>query len=267
MLKRARVVTLCAVLALWAAVSWGQQVGDGAKTSGVGQKISGWNRSDSTGRIFSTDELGRIQTRDVDRDRDFPLITNFFSGLVLTAGQTFQSPTIPAGQYTRGAIMLTWAIAAADTDSVRVAVRVWGTTSLTSGNYHLWTPGGFTEAADTCNGSGYVAGDTTATSPSRCLAPLSFWVVKPFGFNRAPQMSFLAENITQGSAVKPAAGQIKVRKIPNAIVRYGSANAVMLNLTDNTGAPCPFPYIVLQVTNAGRQSLTSVEANLWPRVQ
>jgi hypothetical protein len=213
------------------------------------------------------DDQGNLKIADAVRDRDFPLLTQMFSGQVLPAGATYSMTQAKSmSQYSLGAIMLTWAVSAADTDSVRLAVRVYGTKSIDGGNYYLWTLGGLS-VSDSCFGTGYIGADTTATSPSRCLAPLTWWIQKNYGYNPQPRTTFLAENVTTGGAIKPAAGQIVVRKIPLSIMRFCSANGVMLPLTDNYGAQCPFPYIRIEVTNMGRQQLSGVEAVLWPRVQ
>jgi hypothetical protein len=217
----------------------------------------------STG--LKTDVNGNLATNDFDRDRDFPLITQLFSGQQLTAGQTYQMNTsIPMMQYTRAAIMLTWAAAVTDTDSVRIAVRVYGTTSPSSANWHLWTPMAEVNATDSCYTSGPVAADSNGTG--RCLKPLSFWVGRSVS-----TVSMLSGTLVIGSAglhEGPAIVRTRVRKIPGYALRWGSANGVMLNLTDNTGAPCPFPYIRLEVVNATLgTTITNVEANLWPRVQ
>ena len=211
-----------------------------------------------------------LPVTDTQRDRDFPLITQLFSGQVLDPGRTYaMTVAVPVQQYTRAAILLTWAIAAADTDSVRIAVRIYGTTSSTSGNYYSWTPGG-QAVSDSCVGTGYVVTDSTAASPQRCLAPnIAFWVQKaPYMSTASPSMSYLAQNITNGTQGGTlTTGQLKLRKIPLSMVRFGSANGVTLNLVEASGAPAHFEYILVHVTNAGRQSLTNVEANLKLRVQ
>lgn len=235
--------------------------------------IGGVDPADSTAQPLLITASGLLSTDDGDRDRDFPLLTQMFSGQQLTAGQTYAMTTAtPTGQYTRAAIMLTWAAAVADTDSVRIAVKVYGTTSPTSGNWHLWTPNGpVMNATDTCSMSGKVAADSGAAALGRCPQPLSFFVTTFVGVS-----PFLRVGITVPAACQTVyagpgiagVGRVRIRQFPSGIFRQPSANAVMLNLTDNAGAPCPFPYIRIEVTNASTGStLTNIEANLWPRVQ
>jgi hypothetical protein len=223
---------------------------------------------------LKTNSTGDLKMDDADRDRDFPLITNLFSGQQLLAGAMYQMQVgIPTMQYTRAAIMLTWACALADTDSVRIAVRVYGATSSTSSNWHLWTPIATFTPTDTCE-SVQTAGDSTGFG--RCLRPFSFWV------GRKPTSRFpntvnpgavttvhgALTDVFDGTLATATAKMVRIRKIPGSILRYGSANGVMLNLTDNTGAPCPFPYIRLEVYNlTNGTTLTNIEANVWPRVQ
>jgi len=230
------------------------------------------NPEDSSGVPLKSSSYGLL-TDDGNRDRDFPLLTQLFSGQQLVGGATFSMTTaVPSLQYTRAAIMLTWASTAADTDSVRIAVRVYGTTSSTSGNWHLWTPLAVYTAGDTCETSGQVDADSLATG--RCLRPISFWV----GRTPSTRLGMPAQNYTyihgaatwyiDGTLTTATSKMVKIRKVPISCLRWASANGVMLNLTDNTGAPCPFPYIRIEVTNLTRAStLTNIEANLWPRVQ
>ncbi len=225
----------------------------------------------STG--LKTDVLGNLKTSDDDRDRDFPLITNLFAGQQLTAGQTYQmNIAVPTLQYTRAAIMLTYAAAAADSDSVRVFVKVFGTTSPTSGNWHFWSPQDpVHNPADSCSMNGPVAADTGAAGLGRCPQPLSFFVTRTLGIN--PYLTYgvtvpaACQTVYQGPGVA-GVGRMRIRRLPRGIIRQPSANGVMLNLTDNSGAPCPYPYIRIEVTNASTGgTLTNIEANLWPRVQ
>ena len=267
-------VGLC--LGLTLSTAQAQQAGDGARTSLIGQKLGGVYDVDSTFRVWRFGPTGIPYFEDGNRDRDFPLITQLFSGQNLLAGQTYSMITaVPSLQYTRAAIMLTWATAVAapaDTDSVRIAVRVYGTTSSTSSNWHLWTPLAVYTAGDTCETNGQVEADSTGTG--RCLKPISFWVGRqPSTRLGMPANGFTpvigaAAWIFDGTFTTATAKMIKIRKVPILCLRWGSANGVMLNLTDNAGAPCPFPYIRIEVTNLTRgQTLSNVEANLWPRVQ
>jgi hypothetical protein len=232
----------------------------------TGNAMSGTYLPDSTARLLRTDENGYLQVTDADRDRDFPVMLNAFQSVVLNAGTTYQpiSP-IYVGQYSRLALMLTWSSAAADTDSVRIAVRVYGRKSLNSGNLYLWTPSSGITAADTCVTLGQVDADSSGVG--RCLQPVSFIVAKPRhlgGFVVKGEMS----NIYDGTFTTPANKSVRIRKIPgNAWRPYLGTGSVMLNLSDAAGNPCPFPYIFIEVSNLTKISnLTSVSCDIWPRV-
>jgi hypothetical protein len=265
-----------------------QQAGDGARTSLIGQKIGGVYDVDSTFKVWRVGPTGIPYFNDSDRDRDFPLITQLFAGQQLTAGASFSMVTaVPLMQYTRAAIMLTWAAATADTDSIRIAVRVYGTTSSTSSNWHLWTPMTTTvignnagvPVLDSCVMDGMVAADSGLGGRGRCLKPVSFWVGRSTGTGTEwrPRISTLLTSLYQGASIGGSGAFVAIRKIPSYNMRWGSANGVMLNLTDQSGAPCPFPYIRIEVYNCSANNnslaggaagtITNVEANLWPRVQ
>jgi len=235
--------------------------------------VGGVNPADSAGVPLQVDAAtGSLRIMDTDRDRDFPLITQLFSGQQLLAGQTFSMTTgVPMLQYTRAAIMLTFAPALADTDSVRIAVKVYGLTSSTSGNWHLWTPTTVYGSTDTCAMNGKVAADSGAAAAGRCPQPLSFFVLTNAGVNATARAGVTVPAACQTVYAGPGiagTGRVRIRQLPAGIIRQCSANAVMLNLTDNAGAPCPYPYIRIEVTNASTGStLTNIEANIWPRVQ
>lgn len=260
-------------LVLTAGAAAGQQVVDGNKTAPVFTKIGGVNMNDSTGVVWRFTNNGYPYMVDAERDRDYPLVEQLFSGQQLTAGQTYSMTTaFPNLEYTRTAIMLTWGVAVGDTDSVRVFVKVYGTTSANSANWHLWSPADPTASAiDSCAHGGPVAADTAAAGIGRCLQPMSFFVFRPPGIN--PYLRYgvtvpaACQTVYGGGGVS-GAGRMRIKNIPRGLIRMASANAVMLNLTDNAGAPCPFPYIRIEVTNASTgTTMTNVEANVWRRVQ
>jgi hypothetical protein len=290
-MKRFNAVAVLVALVLFAGTAFAQGtvLGWGNKptppqsgTSVQGQvKVSvvgGVAEDDSAGTPMQFDVLGNLKVNDTQRDRDFPLITQLFSGQQLTCKQTYaMTYAVPTLQYTRNAIMLTWACAAVDTDSVRIAVRVYGTTSSTSGNWHLWTPMATYGAGDTCMGPATsISTANDSLTVGRCLKPVSFWVGRAVGGVESAPFIY-GDHTTLLQATSTTAGtRYRVRKIPAYALRWGSANAVMLNLTDNTGAPCPFPYIRIEVSNCTGASsgivgascaITNLEANIWSRVQ
>jgi hypothetical protein len=228
----------------------------------------------STG--LKTDASGNLATSDFDRDRDFPIVTPLFAAQTLTCKQSYQMPiAVPIMQYTRAAIMLTWSCAAVDSDSVRIAVRVYGATSSTSGNWYLWTPSVTYSLADTCAGPMTAGADSLTFG--RCLKPVSFWVGRYANQQTETSPWIYGDHTSLISGASMTAGsRVRIRKVPSWAWRWASSNAVMLNLTDNSGAPCPFPYIRIEVANVtgassgvvgASCSLTNVQADIWPRVQ
>ena len=244
-----------------------QQVGDGAKTVPVGTKLSSVYMADSTGRVFRSDVDGNIYMVDGDRDRNFPVITSLFSSVVLNANTTYQQGTaIYVGQYTRGALMLRYSFTAADSDSVKLAVRVYGKVSINSGTLHLWTPsGGVIASGDTCFTNGRV--DVDSTGVGRCMSPISFFLCRAIN-GSYPAMNIDATNSAWYQAPAITAGKtLKIRKVPSYALRPMGVQGTMLNLSDNAGNPCPFPYILIEVANLTRgTNLTSVSCDFWPRV-
>jgi len=262
-----KVVALIGVLAASTAVA--QQVGDGAKTNPVGTKLSSVYMADSTGRVFRSDVDGNIYTVDADRDRNFPVITSLFSSVNLAQSSTYQQGTaIYIGQYSRASLMLRWSITAADSDSVRIAVRVYGKTSINSGTLHLWTPAGAGNITnDTCNTSSVAAADSGGGA-GRCIAPVSFWISRLVGPYTAGAIVSAAgcSNLYSGAAVG-GTGRVRIRRIPSYTWRPPGIQGVMLPLSDSAGNPCPFPYILVEVVNASPGStLTSLSCDVWPRV-
>ena len=223
----------------------------------------------STGLV--TDVNGNLKVVDPDRDRDFSGFQTLFTSVVLNAGTTFQ-PNTPKyiGQYSRAVLFLTWGAPAADSDSVRIAVRVWGKTSLNSGNLYLWTPQSTMALYDTCVTNGQV--DADSTGAGRCLQPISFWV----GRARTSLYSTAAttttvkgelSNLYDGTFTTPAGKSVRIRKIPGWAYRNAGSNGAMLDLSSESGNAIPFPFILVEVINATKGvNLTSVTCDVWPRV-
>lgn len=215
----------------------------------------GVSAADTSGVPLQFDASGNLRTVDNDRDRDFPLLTGSgISSINLNAGNTVRVLTAAApflGQYSRNSLMLTWGTAtAADSDSVNIVVRLYGATSLSSGNMYLWTPQAFnTSASDTCFTSGT---SSAAAGGNTCIKPSpTFYITR----------NTLTDLSTTGAIQS-------IRKIPGWAYRSGaSTTGIMVPLTDASGAVCPYPYLVLELTNVHpRKNLTSVTAYYWPRV-
>jgi hypothetical protein len=217
---------------------------------------------------------GNLRAVDPDRDRDFSVLLNLFNSVTLTYGATYQpNEPVYVGQYTRGALMLRWTTAAADSDSTRIGVRIWVKNSLNSGTLHLWTPNGgvtyFTN--DTCYTNGRVAADS-GTAVGRCIQPYSFVVYRmnePY-LGKAGAISVTVPAASSGAYVGPAiagTGNVRIRSIPTWALRPAGVSGVMLNLSDNAGNPCPFPFIFVELINMGKCLVSNVACDFWPRVQ
>lgn len=261
-MKRLLAVLLCAMLAVNAyagtELQWGKpnrvpQTGTARVAPVNVPVVGGVSASDTSGVPLQFDASGNLRTVDNDRDRDFPLLTGSgISSINLNAGNTVRVLTAAApflGQYSRNALMLTWGTAtAADSDSVNIVVRIYGATSLSSANMYLWTPQSTFNSADTC----YDNATTPVVGSTHCMTPTpTFYITR----NSLSVLNW------RGSV-------LPVRRIPTFAWRNGaSTTGITLPLTDASGAVCPFPYLILELTNVHpRKNLTSVTGYYWPRV-
>jgi hypothetical protein len=218
------------------------------------------------------DDDGTLLARDPDRDRDFSGFINCFNAVVLNYGQTYQmNQPRYIGQFTRAALMISWGMpAAADSDSVIFIVRVYGKTSLNSGNYFLWTPftnirgTGTSTSGDTCFAS-RISPTDTSTATSLCIAPAPSFVVgrKVYPANTKVPASAGGYNVTSNQ-------RMNLRSIPSWSWRFAGTTGVCLNLADDAGNPFPFPYIWIEVINisgfASPKNMTGLTCDIWPRV-
>ena len=204
---------------------------------------------------------------DYARDRDYPLIMNLVSAVNLGLGGQLISPARGISQYTRAALLLNWSgVASADSDSTVIGVRVYGKTSTTSGNRYLWTPyTQLTSSLDTCFCKMVVA--DSASAAGWCPNPqVSFFIIR--AANGQGYLTVNGSKIPASFVGGTASTRVNLRKAPPWAVRYAGYNGVMLNLTDQSGAPCPFPYIEVELTNLSfSRVLNSVQLDIWPRVQ
>lgn len=204
---------------------------------------------------------------DQSRDRDYPLVMNLVSAVNIGIGGQLVSPARGIGQYTRAALMLNWTGAAqSDSDSTVIAVRVYGKTSTTSGNRYLWTPyTQLTSSLDTCFCNQVIA--DSAAAAGWCPNPqVSFFIIRAANGQR--YLTINGAKVPANIAGGTATTRMNLRKMPPWAVRYAGYNGVMLSLTDQSGAPCPFPVIEVELTNLSfSRVLNSVQLDVWPRVQ
>ena len=252
MLKQVRVAALAVALALWAGGAAAQQAVDGATTNPVGQKIGGWYRADSTFRLFKVDDLGRLEFVDGDRDRDFATPINLFNSVTLgvTTGHYQMGQAVSIQQFSRAALNLRYSHAAeTDTDSVFVAVRVWGRMAEQTGSMHYWSPVTGVSVSDTCFSTHAIA-DSAGAGTKCAPTPPSFILVRPK--NARVAASFGGQTVVPMSILGgTAATRGQLRKYDTRTVRWAGPYGTTLNLVDNNGAPCPFEYIWLEVFNLG----------------
>lgn len=232
--------------------------------------VGGVNAADSTAQPMLFDASGSIKAYDPDRDRDFPVLTNLFNSVTLgvTTGHYQMGQAKFIGQYTRGAIHFRFSHAAeTDSDSVAVAMRVWGRTAEQSGTFHLWTPQNGIVAADTCFWTGSIA-DSAGVNQLCPPTPMTWYVLRPRGRGAAMLAASGATKVPASMFGGTASTRASLRKIPYSSVKFCGPNGVVLNLVDNAGAPCPFSYIWVEVFNLSyTRVLNNVTADFWPRVQ
>ncbi len=226
--------------------------------------VGGVNPADSSAVPFQFDAGGPLKMMDTDRDRDFPTFINLFNAVVLNPSTAYQ-PNQPRyiGQFTRASLLLTWgAAAAADSDSTFLLVRIYGKTSLNSGNYYLWTPmGSSIVAGDTCQCNALPA--DSAGAATKCITPAPSFVV----VRGVTNYSLLTKVLASATGGGTATTRSTLRKIPSYAWRYAGAGGVMLDLSDNAGNPCPFPFIWVEAWNLNfTRGLTGLTCDVWPRV-
>ena len=220
---------------------------------------------DTTARWLRMTDESLLMISDGDRDRDFSTLKNLgISGVQLTAGQSFTAQQAYfLGQFSRGSLMVTYAHpTAADSDTVILAIYVYGMRSLTDAAPHLMTAyvpppsGGVLAVGDSCVDNS-VANDSTA-AVGHCLREVPTFVVL-----RDPR------RLTATFLSQTAGARQGIRKLPIYAYRIGGVTGTMLNLESNTGTPFSFPYILVKVANLhpyANGTLTNIEVNFWPRV-
>lgn len=223
-------------------------------------QTSGTNTVERNGYYFNattgqqTDVNGNVLVIDADRDRDAPILTGAgINGLALASGQSRQAlSAIALGQFGKYDLLLSWnTAAAADSDSVAIAVKVYGKISSSPGDglNYLISP--------RC----YCAMDTaTVVLPAGVSAiprkvPPTALVLSPMKMpNAGPAISLKVD------------GTARAVTVPyNRIVQVAGSNAVLINLADMADG-FSAPYLLLELSNWGATNLTGVTATWWPRV-
>lgn len=215
-----------------------------------------------------------------DKDRDYPGgPVNLFTAIVLNGGATYQTPfAVDVSKFSRTVLNLSWTAAAGDSDSTAIGVRIYGKITPSSGNYQFWSPMVGVQPGDTCQMTGTVAADTGMAGVGRCLQPMSFVVSrKQLGLTncQVPTTGTTivlpangASNLYQGAAVT-GTGRVRIRKTPQYAYRFpasGGTNGIALVLADNAGNPCPFLYIVVEISNLTvANNLTNMQGDIVGR--
>jgi hypothetical protein len=156
--------------------------------------------------------------------------------------------------------MMNWTHAtAADSDSVCLAVYVYGTISATTANRCLWNPISGYSASDSCDDNSTTANKMTDSTVAHCFGTIpSFYITR--SARKGVSSTFLQLTTT---------GRVPIRRWPLGINRYASSTGITIPLSDNAGNPVPFPYITVVVQNVfpnATGNITNLEVNYWPRV-
>ena len=245
-LTRIAVLTAAACLSLPAVLA--------AQTEGTNvQSRNGLYFNAATNQM--TDINGNVYVVDADRDRDRGSLTNAgFSGASLASGQAKQATgAIAVSEFGKFDLMLSWnTAAAADSDSVAIAVRIYGKVSSSPGDglNYLVTP----SCGCPLDTATVVLPTGVSTTPRE--APPTFLVLSPMKVAGTASQFSLKVDGTQRVVTVPA----------NRIRLSSGTNAVLLNLGDLVG-DFSAPYLLAELANWGATNLTNVTLSLWPRVQ
>lgn len=222
-----------------------------AQTSGTNTVVrNGLYFNATTGQ--QTDVNGNALVVDADRDRNASILTGAgFSGVSVASGQTKQATSaIPLAAFGKSDLLVSWqTAAAADSDSVAIAIKVYGKISSSPGdglNYLISPSCGC--AADTAT---LVFPTGVSTLPRK--VPPTFLILSPMKVAAGPNISLKVDG-TQRLFTVP----------PSRIRLTGGTNAVVLNLADVLG-DFAFPYALVEVSNWGATNLTNVTLSWWPR--
>lgn len=178
-----------------------------------------------------------------DPDRAYSVITNL--GLVATpiaAGQAREAVVATSmWNYGRGTLLCSWGVAAADTDSVNVAVFISGRTSMVSANVHSFYPA--VNDTVTANVNPAAAGTAVELKPTY----------------------YITRNALRILNAGPSTRQVNMQ--PGVFRLGASSSAIAIPIADIAGAFASFPFISIKVVNLHpRTNLSSFNADMWPRV-
>lgn len=222
-----------------------------AQTSGTNTVVrNGYYFNATTGQ--QTDVNGNALIVDADRDRNASVLTGGgINGVSIASGQSVQATSaIALASFGKMDMLLSWqTAAAADSDSVAIAVKVYGKISSSPGdglNYLISPSCGC--AADTAT---VVFPAGVAAIPRK--VPPTFLVLSPNKVTGSVHISLKID------------GTQRLHTVPyNRIRLSGGTNAVVLNLADVLG-DFAFPYALVELSNWGATNLTNVTASWWPR--
>ena len=232
----------------------------------------GWIDQNGKFQPIKQGTLG-LPMNDQDRDRDFSTVQNLnFSGLTVGAG-SIRDCTGGAKstlQYGRGTLLLQWQISqAADTDSVAIAVYIYGTVSANSATRYLMSSLIYgSTAIDTV-----ALGKSTVTGLNNMLKPLpTFFVTRNryAGDVAAAQSTYSVGQGVLGLSANYsyAPNMIPTQLWKTQIFYNGLTGAIAIPLGDVGGNGFPFPYVYCTIANFhARRSLAAVSLDYWPRVQ
>ena len=217
----------------------------------------------STG--LRVNESGDLRFEDMDRDRDYPVITTILTATTLNAGNSASNNTDAKdlSKFSRGVLLVTWAqAAAADSDSVNIAITFTQKSTPVSGiryNLALAPPSGDSltmrvNLSDT-------AAVVNSTVKVQVVSTGIMHYPKPL-----PTYYITRNNVLQLAWNSTSA--LQTFRIPAPIYRLGaSTNGIAINIADLATNIIPGFYVEVTVSNLHpRKNLTGVQVDIVPRV-
>lgn len=228
--------------------------GDGVKAQNMtGLRIAGVQTADSTVRIFRMDSNGYLYTLDASKDRDFGqyISTGIPAGTAIAAGKSVQTPNgIDVSKFNKLTLILNWTLpAAADSDSVNIAVKVYGKYSSSMGD-GVNAPLNIKLTANSVADTARIHLPTGVSAASFAFIPPSFYITR----NITTGLNIIGTAYNSGSSIVTACG-------PRLVwAGNGCAIVELSNLSDYAS----FPYIGFDLSNWNvTKNISSLSATLW----
>jgi hypothetical protein len=204
------------------------------------------NRTDADGRVYVT-EGAPAHTSSVATNAGL-------NGVALASGQAKQAlSAVPVGDWGKFDLLISWTTAAAaDSDSVAIAVKVYGKTSATAGDglNFLISPKCHC-SADTAS----VVLPAGVAAIARKVPPTALILSPHKVHGGSPHLSLKVDGTARAVAIPF-----------HRVSLVAGSNGILLNMADAAG-DFSFPYALVELANWGNTNLTNVTATWWPRAQ